>query len=275
MGTFRLHHFQLLIKRIFEDDVFGRAAQLAYFFLLSLFPLLIFLVTLVSYLPITEEQIMDVIADFAPEEMMIFIEKNLNEIMAKQNGTLLSIGIIGTLWSASNGMNRIMQALNQAYGVQENRSFFISRGLAIVFTIVMIFIFILALLLPVFGMYIGSFLFIKLGLSEHFFSFWNTIRWFLSFIILFIVFLVLYWLVPNKRFKCLDAFPGAIFSTVGWLLVSYGFSYYVNNFADYSAMYGSIGVVIVLMIWFYLLGLTIIIGGEINAFSYRQREHKC
>lgn len=265
----------LLWKRVGEDDVLGLAAQLAYFFLLSLFPLLIFLVTLLPYLPITQDEMLGVVGDFAPGETMFFIESNLNEIMSHQNGTLLSFGLIATVWSASNGINAIMRAFNKAYEVKESRSFFVARGMAILFTVAMIFVFIIALLLPVFGKQIGIFLFAKLGLSSHFLAFWNMLRWLLSSLIIFIVFLVLYWIAPNKRFKCIDAVPGAVFATVGWLLVSWGFSYYVSNFGNYSAMYGSIGAVIVLLIWFYLSGIIIILGGEINALSSFLKGENC
>lgn len=275
MGLLSTRGLVLLWKRVQEDDVAGLAAQLAYFFLLSLFPLLIFLVTLLPYLPITQEEMLGVVADFAPGQTMSFIETTLAEILSHQNKTLLSFGIIATIWSASNGMNAIIRALNKAYNVKESRSFIVARGMSILFTVAMIIVFIIALLLPVFGKQIGVYLFTKLGLTSQFLAFWNMLRWLFSALIIFVVFLVLYWLAPNKKFKCIDATPGAIFATVGWLLVSYGFSYYVSNFGNYSAMYGSIGAVIVLMIWFFLSGIIIILGGEINALSSYLKDDKC
>jgi membrane protein len=257
-------------NRIEEDDVSGLASQLAYFFLLSLFPLLIVVVTLLPYLPISEVDLLGVIRDFAPGESVNLIESNLNEIMANQNGKLLSFGIIGTLWSASNGINAIVRAFNKAYDVKESRHFIVARGMSIVFTFAMIFVFILALLLPVFGREIGLFLFSEFGLSNEFLAIWNTIRWLVSSIILFIVFTVLYWMAPNKKIKCISVIRGAIFSTVGWILTSLAFSFYVGNFGNYSATYGSIGAIIVLMIWFYLSGFIIILGGEINAYYSRK-----
>jgi membrane protein len=257
--------------RMEEDDVSGLASQLAYFFLLSLFPLLIVVVTVIPYLPISEVDLLGVIRDFAPGDAMTLIESNLKDIMANQNGKLLSIGIIGTLWSASNGINAIVRAFNKAYDVKETRHFLVARGMAIVFTFAMIFVFILALLLPVFGREIGIFLFSEFGLSNEFLTIWNTIRWLVSSIILFIVFTVLYWMAPNKKIKCVSVIRGAFFTTVGWVLTSWAFSYYVGNFGNYSATYGSIGAIIVLMIWFYLSGFIIILGGEINAY-YSKRE---
>ncbi|KOP71052.1 YihY/virulence factor BrkB family protein [Cytobacillus solani] len=263
-----------LVKRIFANDLFGLAAQLAYFFLLSLFPLLLFLVTLLPYLPITQEDILGVIRDFAPGDSMKLIETNINELSQK-NGKLLSFGIIATIWSASNGINAIVKALNSAYEVEESRPFLIARGMAILFTFAMLFVFVVALLLPVFGKLIGVYLFAKLGLSDEFMSIWNTLRWLVSSIILFIVFTGLYWIAPNKKLKCITVIPGAIFATVGWAISSLAFSFYVTNFGNYSATYGSIGAIIVLMIWFYLTGVIIIIGGEINAIYSKYKRDDC
>ncbi|MFE8701468.1 YihY/virulence factor BrkB family protein [Cytobacillus sp. FJAT-54145] len=275
-GLGKVSYFgQQLWKRVGEDDVFGLAAQLAYFFLLSLFPLLIFLVTLLPYLPITQADLLGFVRDFAPGQTMHLIESNLNQIMSQHNGKLLSFGIIATIWSASNGLNAIIRALNQANEVKESRPFLIARGMAVLLTFAMIFVFIVALLLPVFGKQIGLFLFTEFGFSNQFLTVWNTLRWLLSSFILFIVFVGLYWLAPNKKQKCTKTFPGAIFATVGWALVSLAFSYYVSNFGNYTATYGSIGAIIVLMIWFYLTGIIIILGGEINAVINKLDEERC
>ncbi|AIE59114.1 YihY/virulence factor BrkB family protein [Bacillus methanolicus] len=271
MGQINAAFIKQLWMRIQCNDVPGLAAQLAYFFLLSLFPLLIFLVTLLPYLPITEDDLLRLIEDFAPRQTMAFIESNINQIMSK-NEKLLSFGIIAAFWSASNGLNIIVRAFNQAYEVKESRPFFVARGMAILLTVGMIIVFIVALLLPVFGRQIGLFLFSEFGLSSEFLVTWNAIRWFVSSIILFVIFTVLYWIAPNKKLTCISAVPGALFATVGWILTSLAFSFYVGNFGNYSAAYGSIGAVIVLMVWFYLTGFIIIIGGEINAIFSRQKE---
>jgi len=263
-----------LWKRVMEDDLFGLAAQLAYYFLLSLFPLLLFLFTLFPYLPITQEDILGVVRDFAPAGSIELIEANIQELTTK-NIQLLSFGIIATIWSASNGINAIVRAFNKAYEVKESRSFLVARGMSILFTFAMLFVMIIALLLPVFGKVIGVYLFAKFGLSDDFIEIWNTLRWLVSSIILFIVFTGLYWIAPNKKLTCISIIPGAIFATVGWELSSLAFSYYVSNFSNYSATYGSIGAVIVLLIWIYLTGIIIIIGGEINALHSKITDENC
>ncbi|MDC3418171.1 YihY/virulence factor BrkB family protein [Aquibacillus salsiterrae] len=263
-----------LVKRVMRDDVFGLAAQLAYFFLLSLFPFLLFLVTLVGFLPIPELHVIQFISDYAPEETVKLLRENITEVSRDKNGGLLSIGIIGTLWSASNGINAIMRSLNHAYEVEENRSFIVSRFIAIILTIAMLFVIVIAFLLPIFGKAIGVFLFSFVGLSAGFVQAWNTLRWVISSIVFFIVLLSLYILAPNKRVHIKDVTVGAAFATIGWQAVSLIFSYYVNTISNYSATYGSLGGVIVLMIWFYITGIILIIGGEINALLKQIRDKK-
>ncbi|MDR4887924.1 YihY/virulence factor BrkB family protein [Fredinandcohnia sp. QZ13] len=263
--TLDLRFIKELILRYKEDEVGSLSAELAYFFLLSLFPFLIFLVTLVGYLPISQIDVLEFVAQYAPEGTVALIEENLNFIVGSQKGGLLSIGIIGTLWSSSNGINAVVRAFNKAYDVKETRNFFFTRGISILLTFGMIFVIIVALLLPVFGKQIGVFIFSSFGLSDEFLDIWNGIRWIVSAAILFIVFTFLYWVAPNRPLKIKEIISGAFFATFGWMFVSLAFSYYVNSFGHYSTTYGSLGAIIVLMIWFYLSAMIIIIGGEINA----------
>lgn len=270
-----LKYLKTLYVRIYEHDVFGLAAQLAYFLLLSLFPLLITLFSVLPFLPITDDVIISFIDDFAPEGITDLIHQNLEEIMQYHNEGLLSFGIVLTLFSASNGINAVIKAVNRAYEVKEDRSYFIVRGLAILLTVVMIFVFVLALLLPVFGRHIGIFLFSKFGLTEEFLQVWNFLRWVGSFLILFIIFAAIYVFTPNKKMKCLVVLPGALFSSLGWMLASFGFSFYVNKFSNYTVTYGSLGVIIVLMLWLYLSGVILLFGGEINAIREFNKEQDC
>ncbi|KYD03508.1 YihY/virulence factor BrkB family protein [Heyndrickxia sporothermodurans] len=254
-----------LIKHSTYNDITGLAAQLAYFFLLSLFPLLLFIVSLLPYLPIDLDDILNVLRNFAPKQTLKMIESNLADILNNRRTSLLSFGIIATLWSASKGMNAITKALNRAYEVKETRSAIVARAMSVLLTLAMIFVFLLALLLPVFGEYIGFYIFKLFGLSEQFTHIWTALRWVISPLILFVVFVGIYYFAPNKKIKCLAVFPGAVIATVGWAVVSLGFSFYVSNFGHYSTTYGSLGGIIVLMLWFYFSGIILIVGGEINA----------
>ncbi|KRG13041.1 ribonuclease [Virgibacillus soli] len=263
-----------LITKIMDNDVTGMAAQLAYFFLLSLFPLLIFMTTLLAYTPLGQDDLFNVIKEFAPEDSFNMVRKTLDEVMANRNGGLLSIGIIGTIWSASNGMNGLMRSLNRAYDVEEGRPFILARGLAIILTLAMIFVFLLALLVPVFGKQLGMFVFSYLGYSNEFLHIWGVIRWTLTPIILFIIFFAIYLLAPSTKVKFKTAAPGALFASLGWIIVSFGFSFYVSKFGNYTSTYGSLGAMIVLMLWFYLSAIIIMVGGELNSLLGEREDNR-
>ncbi|RWZ58157.1 YihY/virulence factor BrkB family protein [Halobacillus fulvus] len=260
-----------LFTRFNEDDVAGMAAQLAYFFLLSLFPFMIFLVTLLGYLHIEESRVLAFVSTYAPPETFDMITENVTSLLQNENSGILSIGILGTVWAASNGVNAIMRAFNRAYEVEENRSFIVTRFIAIILTFAMLLVIIVAFLLPVLGHSIGLYIFSFMGLSDTFISTWEALRWVISSVIFFLVLSFLFSTAPNKRIKIRDTIIGAFLATVGWQGVSLLFSFYVSNLGNFSGTYGSLGGVIVLMIWFYLTGIVLIIGGEINAILHRRR----
>ncbi|MEC1415013.1 YihY family inner membrane protein [Bacillus safensis] len=260
-----------LIERFLLHEGPAKSAELAYFFLLSLFPFLIFVLTLVGYLPLTSKDVLNVISGYAPEGALSMIESIAEETLNSRNGGLLSFGIIAALWSASNGINAVVRAFNHAYEVEENRSFILVRLTSIILTIAMVLTIIFALMLPVFGKELGLFLAELVGQSDAFLTMWTAMRWIISPLILLIVFTALYYFAPNIRLKLKFVLPGAIFASIGWILVSMLFSFYVGEFANYSAMYGSIGGIIILMIWFYLTGIMIILGGELNALLHKRK----
>ena len=160
-----------LLTRFREDDVAGLAAQLAYFFLLSLFPFMIFLLTLLGYLNIDEERVLAIISTYAPPETFDLITENITSLLKIKSGSLLSFGVMGTLWAASIGVNAIISAFNRAHHVEENRPFFVSRIVAIVLTIAMVLVICIAFLLPVLGhtqeFYLLLFLGCQMGLLRH------------------------------------------------------------------------------------------------------------
>ena len=254
-----------LVDRFIQAEVLGLSAQLAYFFLLSLFPFLLFIVTLIGYLPLDEQMVMNVLAEYLPDDVVFMIEENLSQIMNSRSSGLLSISIIGTLWSASNGFNAITRSFNKAYGVKPARNFILGRIVAIGLMLSMIAAIFIALLFPVFGNMIGEYILVYIPIPEVIVSRWDLLRWLSSSIMFFIIFFVLYLLAPNKKMKENHVLYGTIFATLGWQITSYGFSYYVETLGNFSITYGSLGTVIVLMIWFYLSGIIITTGGVINA----------
>lgn len=254
-----------LITRIGKVDVTGLASQLAFFFLLSLFPLLIFIFTLLPFLNLDQGQIFMYISEYAPASVAKLLEETLGEILTSRNGGLLSFGVIATIWSASKGMNALTSALNRSYFQEESRSFIVARGMSVIFTIMLIGVLVVALVLPVFGQQIGSLIFSYAGIESDFLLLWSKLRWIAPIILIYTVFSLIYWLVPNLKISYKSVILGSVFSTLGWIITSLGFSFYVGNYGSYSSTYGSIGAIIVLMMWLYLSGIILMLGGQINA----------
>ncbi|MBC1936740.1 YihY/virulence factor BrkB family protein [Listeria grandensis] len=271
----RLVRFGMAVgKRFTKNDVSGSASQLAYYMLFSIFPILLIVASLLPYFNIDQDQLFTTIKQFVPEEIYDFINNNLDQLLNNNSGGALSLGILGTLWSASNGMNATTKALNKAYGVKDRRNYFVKRLLSVVFTMGMLAVVVVTLLLVVFGQQIGMFIFNHLNVSQDTLDIWNNFRWIVTLAVIFIVFSFIFWIAPNRRSTLISILPGAVFATIGWAAASIGFAYYVNNFANYSATYGSIGVIIILMLWFYITGTILMIGGEINATLSIVRQKK-
>jgi membrane protein len=250
-----------------RDDVLGRSAQLAYYFLFSLFPALLFLATLLAFLPVPNllDNLLFYLGSVLPVDAFKLIRGNVRDVLGNQRPGLLSFALFAALWGASSAMGAIIYSLNIAYSVQESRSWWRQRILAIVLTIGMTIFVMTALTLIFAGGYIGEKIAMIFGFGTAFHIFYEIARW--PFIVGFVLFGLdlIYFLAPNKKMKWKWVTPGAVFALVCWLLISFGLRHYVGRFANYNATYGSIGGVIVLMLWFYLTGLVILIGGEINS----------
>lgn len=264
---------QDFILRIKNADIGSLGAQLAYFFLLSFFPLLIFLVTLLPYLNLKQEDVYNFLDDFMPAEVYSLIEGILGDVLTNQSGGLLSIGILGTIWSASKGVDALMKALNKAYDV-DPKSGIMNRVWSLIFTVAFVALILVALVLPIFGQQIGEFVFAFFNIESNLKPIWTTVRFILPFALIFIVMVLMYWIVPNMnpRIRVTSVLFGAVFSTIAWFVLTYGFSIYISNFGNYSATYGSIGGVIVLMLWLYFTGMILIIGGILNATMQRRKD---
>ncbi|HJV45026.1 MAG TPA: YihY/virulence factor BrkB family protein [Bacillota bacterium] len=252
-------------NRFDEDRVFDLSAQCAYYFLFSLFPFLLFSITLLGFLPLSSNDLIKLIAEHAPGTTNELIEKNIRSILDVKRSGLLSFGILITLWSSSSGMDSMVKAINRAYRIREERSYIRSKLLSISLTFGMILAIFSALVLTVFGERIEYYLHTYLHLPETSIFISNTFRWIVNLAILTLMFLGLYYIAPNTCLRCKDVIPGAIFAALGWLFASLIFSYYVNHFGNFTETYGSLGGVIIMMIWFYLTALILIVGGVLNS----------
>ena len=253
------------LARLADINPSGLAAQLAYLFLLSLFPFLIFSITLLGYTSIKADDVINLVKRSVPFETASIIADNVRSVLAGRKTGLLSFGVIAAIWSASSALNSIINVLDKSYKVTECRSFLRSRAVAIALTFMMIPAIVVSLLLPVFGEKIGRLIFTYMGLSSVFLTLWNIARWVLSFCIMMGVLAGIYYFAPNKRIRFKGVLAGALFATVGWHIASSCFSYYINDIGSYSGVYGSLGGIIVLMVWFYVVALLIVLGGVLNS----------
>ncbi|WP_341347293.1 YihY/virulence factor BrkB family protein [Paenibacillus sp. FSL H3-0469] len=262
-GTFKFIK-QLWVK-INDDDVQGIAAQLTYYLILSLFPFLIFIMTLIGYANISLEKNIEQLEQIMPAEAISIIEEILQDVSAGRSQTLLSFGMLATLWAASKGINAIIKGLNRAYEIDESRVFWKIRGIALLATLTIGFVVLLSMLLLVLGSWLKTQVFLLVDLPYGFQKLWDLLQYAIPLFVMFIVFTLLYWIAPSRRLALREVMPGALFTTIGWITTSILFSVYVNQFSDFSKTYGSLGGVTVLLIWLYISSFIILAGGEINA----------
>jgi membrane protein len=264
-------------SKILADNCFGQAAQLAYYFLFALFPFLLFLTTLLAYIPVPEllDQIMHLLARALPGEALSLVQDHIHTLVNQQRSGLLSFGIIVAVWTASSAILAITEGLNRAYSVEESRPWWKVRGMAMLLVVGLSLFMIVATVLLIFGPQLGSWLANGVGLGDIFTLTWNIARWPVSIVLLMFGLALLYYFAPNAKQSWRWISPGSVVAVIGWIITSLGFSFYVTNFASYNATYGSIGTVIVLLTWLYFTGVFILIGGEVNAaFDYAAGEGK-
>jgi membrane protein len=259
-----------LWTRVNDHDIFGSAAQLSYYFLLALFPLLLFLMTLLGYFAEAGSELRDklitYLAAVMPPSAIVLVHTTLDEITRARGGGKLSLGILAALWAASNGMGAISDTLNAAYGVKEQRPWWKVRLVSIFLTITLSILIVVVLAIVLYGGHIGDKVATHFGLSAVFRIAWKILQWPIALLFLTITFNLIYYFAPDVRRNQRKWWTlGTVTAVVLWLLVSFGFRLYLHFFNSYSVTYGSLGALIVLMLWFYFTGLAILIGGEINS----------
>lgn len=270
-----LNFIKELYCRVLDDEIDALAAQLTYYLLLSIFPFLIFLITLISYTPMTSEQALFSLSEYLPKDVYKIVIDTIYQTLKSRSGALLSIGMIATLWTASNGLSALMRGINKAYDQKESRPYWKVKYISLIFTIGLALVLLFSLFLVIFGEVIANNIFSYFGVPDVFRKIWTALRFFLPIITSIIVFIILYYFTPNRRISIKSVIPGSLFSSLGWILISLPFSVYVNNFSNFSRMYGSLGGIIVLLVWLYWCSIIILIGGEINAILHFGQYKKC
>jgi membrane protein len=248
-----------------EDNILGRAAELAYYFLLALFPMLIFLTSLVGFLPGLREAIFMALGKFVPGEAMRLVSETISDVTRHRSGGLISFGVLGAIWAASGGVTAVMGTLNAAYDAREERSFWKIRLIAICLTVMLALLVVGGTALVMFGDRFAVWFGERLGMGPSFTVIWGVIHYLVGLALLFLGLELIYYFGPNVEQDWKWVTPGAVFAVVSMVVASLLFSLYLRFAPDYSATYGSLGAVIVLMLWLYLMGAVILIGGEVNA----------
>ncbi len=256
-----------VISEVQRDNCLTYAAALAYYFLFALFPFFMFLTALLGFLhlPNLLDQIIAMLSQVLPAQATQLVQEQLADLTAQQRGGLLSFGIIAALWTSSSAIVAIGDGLNHAYNVEEGRPFWKLRGMAILLVVGLSVFIIGSIVLLIFGPQIGGWVADLFGFGGAFELAWNILRWPVILFLVITAIAAIYYFTPDVDQSWKWITPGSVFAVLLWLIASLGFSYYVNNFGEYDATYGSIGAIIVLLTWMYVTGLVILIGGEINA----------
>lgn len=255
-------------QEIGKDELVNKATSLAYNFMLAIFPAIIFIFTLIPYIPIDhfQDQLMNLIALVLPVEAYDAVKTTLLDIVSNQNSKLLSFGFLLALIFSTNGVHTLMQAFNKSSLITETRPWLKQRLVALNLTVLISFALIFGLIIMTIGESVLEFLKTELRFKD---SFWlhviNLSRWFILVVVYFFTISILYRYGPANAKKWRFFSAGSWMATILAVLTFWGFSYYINNFGNYNKLYGSIGTLIVLMIWLYLNSLIILVGFELNA----------
>lgn len=247
-----------------KQNISAYAASIAFFFFLSLGPMLIMICTIIPYTPLTEENLVTAVTDLTPDRIDPLAESLIADVYDKSAG-ILSIALLATLWSAAKGVMALMTGLNAVNGVEEKRNYFLVRAVASVYTVVMLLVVILSLFLMVFGDQLVTLALHRIPQLETVVSFAMNFRFILVWAVLTLLFAAVYTYVPDVKLKFKEQIPGAIFAAVVWSVFSWGFSIYVTYGNSYG-IYGSLSIIIIVLLWMYCCMYIIMIGAYMNRY---------
>lgn len=254
-------------QEAFKDNCLGMAAQLAYYFFFALFPALLFVIAVASYFPIDTliDDIFRMLGGIAPAEVLTIITEQIRKISEGEQGGLLTLGILLALWSSSAAVTAIIDTLNTAYDVEEGRPWWKVRLTAIGLTVGVAVFILVSFALTLVGPTVAQSIADVTPLGEAFVLTWNILQWPLVFLLASSAMAIVYYFAPDVEQDWVWLTPGSIFATLLWLAASLGFKFYIANMSSYTETYGAIGAVMILMLWFYVSGLVLLVGAEMNA----------
>ena len=244
----------------------GMAGQLAYFFVLALFPALIFFVSLVAYLPgDMAQQLVTSLGPFLPEAALGIVEDQIAKLTAGDTGGILTFGLVLAIWSSSAGLIAIISTLNRAYDITEGRPWWKVRGVAIILTLALTVVVISALALVIAGPMIAAALGEALGMGPAFVTAWTWGRWPVILLLVSLGMALIYYFAPDADQEWIWITPGSILATLLWVAASLGLQTYLKFAGNFNETYGTLGGAMVILLWLYVTGIAILVGGEMNA----------
>lgn len=252
------------MDRLSEHAVTAYAAQSAFFMIISFFPFVMLLLTLLNYLPIPLDDTGGLVTDILPATVTDFINGLLEEIHINASGTVISVTAVTALWAASKGLLAIRRGMNSVYENTESRNYIIIRFYSIIETLAFIILLIVMLVIIVFGNTLYKWLSASSPVIAEIAALIMDLRGIAGLAILILFFDLVYVIMPNRRGYFLKELPGAALTAVGWIGFSYLYAFYVDNIANYSSLYGSLTTIVLLMVWLYICMYMLFIGGEIN-----------
>ncbi|HEX3075719.1 MAG TPA: YihY/virulence factor BrkB family protein [Lachnospiraceae bacterium] len=255
--------------KIADDYIPVFSAQAAFFIIISFFPFLMFLLTLINFLPFTESQLLTLISDVLPVGIRSYVISIVTEIFNQPVGTIISITALTALWSSSRAFLAIVRGLNTIYDIDETRNYILLRITSTLYTFVFALIIIASLGLLVFGNRLYLLIATNFPLINDFALAVIGFRTIVSLAVFTIFFLILYTVIPNRKTRVLNELPGAILASAGWMLFSFLYSIYIDNVARFSSMYGSLTAIVLLMLWLYFCMYILFIGAEVNVLLLR------
>ena len=247
-----------------KQNISAYAASIAFFFFLSIVPMLMVICMVIPYTPLTEENLVQAVTDITPDRVDPVVEDLIADVYDKSAG-ILSIAVIATLWSAAKGVMALMQGLNAVNGVDEKRNYFVIRAVACLYTVVMLIVVILSLFINVFGNQLVNLALHRIPQLQRLVSFLMHFRFLVVWAVLTLLFATVYAFMPDDKLRFREQIPGATFAAVVWSIFSWGFSMYVDYSNSYG-IYGSLAIIIIILLWMYFCMYIIMIGAYLNRY---------
>ena len=255
------------LKEAYVDDVPSLAAQQAYYFFFALFPALLALIAFASFFPIANlvDEIVRMLRNVAPGDVVSIVGEQMRKISESDSGGILTFAFLFTVWSSSNALLSMVTTLNAAYGVRDSRPWWKTRLIAIVLTVGLALFILVSMTLIIAGPPLATRLAEQVGLGDAFKWLWYFVQWPLVFMLVATAIALVYYYAPDVKQDWVWITPGSVMATLMWIGASVGLREYLARFGNYNETYGAIGAVMVLMLWFYVSGLVILLGAELNA----------